>query len=208
MDEIIKIAKDNDLYVVEDCAQAHGAKYKGKSVGTMGDIGAWSFCQDKIMTTGGEGGMVTTNNKDLWKKMWAYKDHGKNYDLVTKPSKGFGFKWVHDSFGTNWRMTEMQAAIGRIQLKKISYWNKIRKRNANSILDSLAKFPQLVEVHKVPAHINHAYYRVYANVNLNSLKEGWTRDKLIEEINNLGVPCFSGSCPEIYKENVYCQFND
>ena len=118
MDRIMEIAKKNNLFVVEDCAQAHGAKYKGTSVGSIGDIGCWSFCQDKIMTTGGEGGMVTTNNKKLWRKIWEYKDHGKSYDAVFNNVHPDGFRWLHETFGTNWRMTEMQAAIGRIQLKK------------------------------------------------------------------------------------------
>ena len=119
MDEIMTLAKKKNIYVIEDCAQAHGAKYKGKNVGTIGDIAAWSFCQDKIMSTGGEGGMVTTNNKTFWRNMWSYKDHGKNFDSIHKSkSKNIGFKWIHDSFGTNFRMTEMQAAIGRIQLKE------------------------------------------------------------------------------------------
>ena len=133
MDNIMKIAIKNKLFVIEDCAQAHGAKYKGISVGSIGHIGCWSFCQDKIMTTGGEGGMVTTNSKKLWKKMWEYKDHGKSYDAVYKKKHPEGFRWLHESFGTNWRMTEIQASIGRIQLKKMNEWTKIRNRNQNKI---------------------------------------------------------------------------
>ncbi|MFA0697837.1 DegT/DnrJ/EryC1/StrS family aminotransferase, partial [Vibrio sp. 10N.222.49.C9] len=115
MDDIMALSKKHGFYVIEDCAQAHGAKYKGKSVGTIGHIGAWSFCQDKIMTTGGEGGMVTTNDKALWSKMWSYKDHGKSFDAIYNREHPPGFRWLHESFGTNWRMTEMQAVIGRIQ---------------------------------------------------------------------------------------------
>ena len=127
----MKLAKKNKIFVIEDCAQAHGAKYKGKSVGSIGDIGAWSFCQDKIMTTGGEGGMVTTNNKKMWEFMRSYKDHGKDFNLINSPNKTDGFRWIHSSFGTNFRMTEMQAAIGRIQLKKIDYWSNKRNRNSS-----------------------------------------------------------------------------
>ena len=203
MDEIMKLSKEHKLFVIEDCAQAHGAKYKGRSVGSIGDVGAWSFCQDKIMTTGGEGGMITTNNKDLWKRMWSYKDHGKNYNLVTSSSTKTGFKWLHDSFGTNWRMTEMQAVIGRIQLKKMDKWNKIRQRNANAIIDSLNKFPGLVEVPSFPNYTNQAFYRVYCYIKPSHLSKGWTRDKIIDEINSKGVPCFSGACPEIYNEKAF-----
>ena len=203
MDEITSLAKEHKLYIIEDCAQAHGAQYKGKSVGSIGDIGAWSFCQDKIMTTGGEGGMVTTNNKHLWKKMWSYKDHGKNYSKVTSPSNKTGFKWLHDSFGTNWRMTEMQAAIGRIQLKKMDKWNKLRNRNAIQIIKTLSKFPNTINIPSQPSYVNHGFYRVYAAIKTDALKKGWTRDRIIEEINSLGVPCFSGSCPEIYREQSF-----
>ena len=73
---------EHGFYVIEDCVQAHGAKYKGRSVGSIGHAGAWSFCQDKIMSTGGEGGMVTTNDETLWKAMWSYKDHGKSWDAI------------------------------------------------------------------------------------------------------------------------------
>ncbi len=203
MDEIMTLSKKHGLYVIEDCAQAHGARYKGRNVGTIGDIGAWSFCQDKIMTTGGEGGMVTTNSKELWKKMWSFKDHGKNLEAVSKPSKNSGFKWVHDSFGTNWRMTEMQAAIGLIQLKKMDRWNKLRNRNAESIINTLNGFSELIEVPEVPSYIQHAFYRVYANIKLNKLKKSWTREKIIKELNFEGVPCFTGSCPEIYMEKAF-----
>ena len=203
MDEIMKLAKKYNLFVIEDCAQAHGAVYKGKSVGTIGDVGAWSFCQDKIMTTGGEGGMVTTNNKKLWKLMQSYKDHGKNFDSIKKPSKKIGFRWIHDSFGNNFRMTEMQAAIGRIQLRKMQEWNRIRNRNAKMLINTLSKFPRVIEIPELPRYMHHAFYRVYAKITPNTLKKSWSRDRIIKEINLEGVPCFSGSCPEIYMEKAF-----
>ena len=122
MDPIVELAKMNDLFIIEDCAQAHGAIYKGSPVGSLGDIGCWSFCNDKIISTGGEGGMVTTNSKELWSKMWSYKDHGKDFDTVYNTNHKPGFRWLSKSFGTNWRMNELQAAIGRMQLKKIDDW--------------------------------------------------------------------------------------
>ena len=128
MDEIMALSAEHGFYVIEDCAQAHGAKYKGKSVGSIGHVGAWSFCQDKIMTTGGEGGMVTTNSKELWSKMWSYKDHGKSFDAIYNREHPPGFRWLHESFGTNWRMTEMQAVLGRIQLTRMSDWTAKRTK--------------------------------------------------------------------------------
>ena len=138
------LAKEHNLWVIEDCAQAHGAKYKGKSVGSIGHVGAWSFCQDKIMTTGGEGGMVTTNDKELWSKMWSYKDHGKSYDAVYHREHAPGFRWLHESFGTNWRMMEMQAVIGRIQLKRMPEWTRAAKKTPPNWLKAWANSPASV----------------------------------------------------------------
>ena len=198
MDEIMTIADKHDLYVIEDCAQAHGAKYKDKAVGSIGHIGCWSFCQDKIMTTGGEGGMVTTNNESLWRKMWAYKDHGKSYEAVYEREHPEGFRWLHESFGTNWRMTEMQAAIGRIQLKRMPDWHRKRLNNANKIWDA-ARQCQLLRVPDIPEYIEHAAYKCYVFVRGNAD----LRDKMIKEINEKGVPCYSGSCSEVYLEKAF-----
>ena len=198
MDPIMQLAKERDLFVIEDCAQAHGAKYKGRFVGSIGHIGAWSFCQDKIMTTGGEGGMVTTNDESLWRKMWAYKDHGKSYEAVYEREHPEGFRWLHESFGTNWRMTEMQAAIGRIQLKKMSDWHRKRLNNANSIWNA-AKQCKALRVPDIPDYIEHAAYKSYVFV-----KGGVElRDKMMMEINEKGVPCYSGQCSEVYLEKAF-----
>jgi len=207
MDEIIDIANKYNLYVIEDCAQAHGAKFKKKSVGSIGDLGCWSFCQDKIMTTGGEGGMVTTNNESLFRKIWAYKDHGKSYEAVFERNHPKGFKWLHESFGTNWRMTEMQAVIGRIQLKRMADWHRKRLINANKIWDSVRDCKG-IRVPIIPDHIEHAAYKCYIFVERNQLKIDWTRDRIIDEINALGVPCYSGSCSEVYLEKAFdeCEF--
>jgi len=198
MDEIMAIANKHDLYVIEDCAQAHGAKYKGKSVGSIGHIGCWSFCQDKIMTTGGEGGMVTTNDESLWRKMWAYKDHGKSYEAVYEREHPEGFRWLHESFGTNWRMTEMQATIGRIQLKRMPDWHKKRLSNASSIWNT-AKQCKGLRVAVIPSYIEHAAYKCYVFVK-GGIK---LRDKIMREVNEKGVPCYSGSCSEVYLERAF-----
>ena len=202
MDEIMDLANEFNLFVIEDCAQAHGARYKGKPVGSIGHIGCWSFCQDKIMTTGGEGGMVTTNDESLWRKMWAYKDHGKSYEAVYEREHPEGFRWLHESFGTNWRMTEMQAVIGRIQLNRMSDWHEKRLNNANSIW-STAKQCKGLRVPIIPDYIKHAAYKCYIFVELNSLNDDWGRDRIIQEINSLGVFCDVGSCSEIYLEKAF-----
>lgn len=202
MESIISYAKQKNLYVIEDCAQAIGASIKGQKVGSWGDVAAFSFCQDKILTTGGEGGMVVTNNFELWQKMWAYKDHGKDYDAVFNKEHPIGFRWLHESFGTNLRMTEMQAAIGRIQLRKIESWIELRRRNA-AILTQRLKTISALLINQPHDEIKHAYYVYYAFVISERLKDEWTRDKLLELLNAENIPCSVGICPEIYLELAF-----
>ncbi|WP_372836331.1 DegT/DnrJ/EryC1/StrS family aminotransferase [Pontibacterium sp.] len=202
MDPIMELAQEHNLYVIEDCAQAHGARYKGKSVGSIGHAGCWSFCQDKIMSTGGEGGMVTTNSEQLWKRMWSIKDHGKSWDAVYNREYPPGFRWLHESFGTNWRMTEMQAAIGRIQITRMTEWHNARIENAAKIWQVACQQPGL-STPDVPEYIEHAAYKCYVFVEPDKLKLGWDRDRVIDEICKLGVPCFSGSCSEVYLEKAF-----
>jgi len=202
MDPILELAQRHGLKVIEDCAQAHGAMYKGRPVGSLGDLAAFSFCQDKIMTTGGEGGMLTTSDRALWERAWAYKDHGKSFEKVFSTQHPPGFRWLHDSFGTNWRMTEMQAAIGRIQLKKLPEWRRQRQEHARILNACFAGFCAL-RTTLPPPGIEHAYYKYYVFVRPEQLKPGWDRDRIVKEIVDLGVPCFSGSCSEIYLEKAF-----
>ncbi|MDN7131518.1 DegT/DnrJ/EryC1/StrS aminotransferase family protein [Halomonas sp. MC140] len=202
MQALMALAQQHNLYVIEDCAQAHGATYKGQSVGSIGHVGCWSFCQDKIMTTGGEGGMVTTNNEALWRKMWAYKDHGKSWEAVYEREHAPGFRWLHESFGTNWRLTEMQSAIGRIQLARMPEWKAARQVNAQRIWQTANGCVGL-RVPAMPAHIEHAAYKCYLFVEPEQLKTGWSRDRIMNEIIAHGVPCFSGSCSEVYLEKAF-----
>lgn len=202
MREINQLARAHKLFVIEDCAQAHGARYRGESVGALGDVGAWSFCQDKIMTTGGEGGMLTLDSEKMWKQAWAFKDHGKSWDAVYKKKHKPGFRWLHESFGTNWRITEMQSALGRIQLRRMPEWHAARTRNAQRILDACEGFAGL-RVPRPPAHVTHAWYKCYVFVRPDGLKRGWNRDRVMAAINAAGVPCYSGSCSEIYLEKAF-----
>ncbi|MFQ3191271.1 MAG: dTDP-4-amino-4,6-dideoxygalactose transaminase [Paraglaciecola sp.] len=202
MDSILALAKVHSLRVVEDCAQAHGAKYKGKAVGSFGDIAAWSFCQDKIMTTAGEGGMVTTNNKTLWEKVWSFKDHGKSWNAIYEKEHPPGFRWLHESFGTNWRMMEIQSVVGLKQLEKMPTWTEIRNKYSQHIFAVAREFTALRVPH-VPDHIEHAFYKCYVFVEPDKLNIGWDRDRIISEMCKLNVPCFSGSCSEVYKEKAF-----
>ena len=202
MDEIMELARERDLYVIEDCAQAHGATYKGRNVGSIGHVGAWSFCQDKIMTTGGEGGMVTTDDPALWSAMWSYKDHGKSWDAVYHRPHPPGPRLVHDTFGTNWRMLEMQAAIGLVQLERMPEWFS-RRRSIASRLAAACSGHHALRVPVTGEEKEHANYRFYAFVRPEHLKEGWSRDRIIEEMNSRGVPCYHGSASEIYQEAAF-----
>lgn len=202
MDPILELARTHGLAVVEDCAQSHGARYKGRSVGTLGDVGCWSFCQDKIITTGGEGGMVTTNDPALGRRMWSLKDHGKSYDAMQTDESQATFRWVHECFGTNARMLEMQAAVGRLQLRNVEQWIALRRRHAAEIHAAARTLPGLV-VPGVPEWAAPSFYRCYVFVDPAALADGWTRDRIIHEIRAEGVPCFVGSCSEIYLETAF-----
>jgi dTDP-4-amino-4,6-dideoxygalactose transaminase len=204
MEPISRLARSRGIKLIEDCAQAHGATYGGSPVGSFGDAAAFSFCQDKIITTGGEGGMLVTNDRAVWERAWAYKDHGKSYEAVYRRSHRPGFRWLHEAFGSNWRLTEMQAAIGRIQLTKLPQWLKRRRRNAAILTASFRCHPAL-RVTEPPAHVGHAYYKYYAFVRPERLKPGWTRDRIVSAITAQGVPCFSGSCSEIYREKAFTE---
>jgi dTDP-4-amino-4,6-dideoxygalactose transaminase len=213
MDPIMELAREHDLKVIEDCAQAHGATYKGRPVGSLGDAAAFSFCQDKIMTTGGEGGMLTTNDTLVWEMAWAFKDHGKSYDAVFNREHPPGFRWLHESFGTNWRMTEMQAAIGRIQLQRLPEWKRVRQRNAAILTECFKKIPAL-RVLEVPDNVEHANYKYYVFIRPEMLNQSRVtghespatiRDRIMNAIVAEGVPCFSGICPEIYLEKAFTE---
>lgn len=202
MDPIMALAAEHDLLIIEDCAQAHGAQYKGRPVGSIGHVGAWSFCQDKIMTTGGEGGMVTTRDRALWSRMWSLKDHGKNWETVYEHKHAPGFRWLHERFGTNWRMLEVQAVIGRIQLRRMADWHNRRLANAERIW-SQARGLAGLRVPAMPVDSVHAAYKCYVFVEQDMLKPDWNRDRILNEISSRGIPCFSGSCSEVYLEKAF-----
>ncbi len=202
MDQIMDLAREHGLKVIEDCAQAHGATYKGRPVGSLGDIGAFSFCQDKIITTAGEGGMIVLDSDEMYQQAWGYKDHGKSYDAVYRQEHGPGFRWLHNSFGSNWRLTEIQSAIGRLQLQKLPRWVQIRGEHAAMLSAAFTNLPGL-RVTIPPAHIGHAYYKYYTFVRPDSLRGTWNRDRILAEIVARGVPCFVGSCSEIYLEKAF-----
>lgn len=202
MPSICDLASSYGLHVIEDCAQAHGARIEGRSVGSFGHVAAWSFCQDKIMTTAGEGGMVTTSSDHFWDRMWSVKEHGKTRASVFASSHTLGFRWLHDRFGSNFRLTELQAAIGRLQLQLLPEWSAARTHNAMMLAEALSDCSG-VRVPLPPPHITHAWYKFYAFLRPESLAEGWSRERILSEIAALGYPALSGSCSEIYLERCF-----
>jgi hypothetical protein len=202
MDPIMALARLHGVAVIEDCAQAHGATYHGRPVGSLGDLAAFSFCQDKIITTGGEGGLLALDEPRWWARAWAFRDHGKSHEAVHRKEHAPGFRWLHETIGTNWRMTELQAALGRIQLRRLPEWVARRQALAARLAACCAALPAL-RTTPPPAWIGHAYYRYYTFVRPDRLAPGWSRDRIMQAIVAAGVPCFSGSCPEIYRERAF-----
>ena len=204
MREIINLAKSKNIAVIEDCAQAHGAKIDNQNVGSFGDLACWSFCQDKIICTLGEGGMITTSREDLWEKIWSLKDHGKdrNLSLAKVNPKRKEFRWLHKNFGTNLRLTEVQSAVGRIQLKRLEDWNKKRNLNATILKKNLDSIP-FIRVPKLEENLQHAWYKFYAFINFERILDDWSRARILEELYDEGINAFSGSCGEVYLEESF-----
>ncbi|WP_083473284.1 DegT/DnrJ/EryC1/StrS aminotransferase family protein [Frankia sp. R43] len=202
MRSLLELAREHGIAVVEDCAQAHGARLCGRPVGSWGDVAAWSFCQDKILTTAGEGGMITTRNPALYQAAWSYKDHGKSWSKAHEPAQGAGFRWLHDSFGTNARMHEIAAAVGRAALPRLPADLAARRRNAAILAERLGHLPAL-RTTTPPPWVEHAYYRWYAFVRPEHLRDGWDRDRILAALAAVGVPCSVGSCGEVYREEAF-----
>lgn len=202
MDPIMELARERGLIVIEDCAQAHGATYRGRPVGSRGHAAAFSFCQDKIVSTGGEGGLLTLDDDAAWRRAWSYKDHGKDYDRAKTPAHEGSYRYVHSGIGTNWRMTGMQAAIGIRQLAKLTDWVAARRLRARELDRAFGAIPAL-RVATPGEDFGHAYYRYYVYVRPERLKAGWDRNKIIAAINAEGVTVRSGICPDVSREPVF-----
>jgi dTDP-4-amino-4,6-dideoxygalactose transaminase len=202
MPAMMELAERRGLLVIEDCAQAHGATVDGRTVGSFGHAAAWSFCQDKIISTAGEGGFTSFQDEAAWRWAWSFKDHGKNRDKMLAPRKERGFQWVHDGVGTNWRMPGPQAAIGLAQLAKLDSWTKARRRNAAIWAEALNGVPRL-RVPMPDPRLGHAFYKFYAYVDAAPEEAAPLRDEIIRRGSEAGLRIFSGSCSEIYLEKAF-----
>jgi dTDP-4-amino-4,6-dideoxygalactose transaminase len=202
---MMDLVRGRDIKIIEDCAQAHGAEIGGLSVGSFGDAAAFSFCQDKIISTGGEGGLVTFKDEDAWRWAWSYKDHGKSFAKATAPAADPGvFRFVHDQVGTNWRLTGPQAALGLVQLEKLDAWRAARSANAAIWADALAEVPGL----RVPLpkgnSLRHGFYKLYFYVDRGTDEEAaCLRAEIVKRSAAAGLRVFSGSCSEIYLEGAF-----
>lgn len=201
-DPLQRLADERGLWLVEDCAQALGGTYRGRPVGSLGHAAAFSFCQDKILTTAGEGGALVLDDEEVFRRAWAYKDHGKSYEAVFEREHPPGFRWVHESFGSNFRLSEVQSAIGRVALRRLPHWLEQRRRNAEVLSARLRGHPAL-RLPEPAQHLGSAWYRWYAFVRPESLGPTWNRDRIVSEVARRGTPCFSGSCGEIYREAAF-----
>ena len=196
-------AESKGIVLIEDCAQAHGASWAGRPAGAWGDAAAFSFCQDKIITTGGEGGLLTTHDDAAFRRAWSVKDHGKSYARVFEATHPPGFRWLIESAGSNWRMTGMQAAIGLRQLAKLPEWNAKRTAHAATLERTLASVEGL-RFESRPEALHHAWYRAYAYLDGEAMP--WVlRDRILELLAAGGWPAQSGVCPEIYRERVFAE---
>lgn len=204
MPAIMEMCAPKNIAVIEDCAQAHGATIAGRPVGTWGKVAAFSFCQDKILTTGGEGGLIALDDEALWRRAWSFKDHGKSYAAVFETEHAPGFRWLHESIGTNWRMLGLQAALGSVQLRRLPNWTQARARNAAALHAVIGDIPAL-RMPMPPDSMEHAWYRAYAFVRPERLGPGWNRDRILAEMEARDHRCFSGSCSEIYLEKAFTE---
>ena len=197
-----RLADARGLWLVEDCAQAIGATYRGRPIGSLGHVAAFSFCQDKILTTAGEGGALVLDDEEMFRRAWSYRDHGKSFEAVFEREHAPGFRWLHESFGTNFRLSEVQSAVGRVALRRLPDWLEQRRENAEVLSARLSGHPAL-RIPELPEHLINAWYRWYGFLRTDQLAPGWNRDRVVAEISALGTPCFSGSCGEIYREEAF-----
>lgn len=191
MPAIMEWANKHSIIVIEDCAHAHGARINGKHVGTFGAVGCFSFCVGKIISTGGEGGMVICNDDAIHARMAARRDHGRFQMVGNRDMTQFTYEV--QEFGTNLRLTEMQSAIGRLQLKKLDGWNAKRNHIA-TIYRNAINGPGI-------RHPARADGRVWYLYNMQVFDRD--RQDLLRRLNERGIPARIGGCPNLLMEPVF-----
>lgn len=200
MQNITNIAKKNNIKIIEDCSQAHGASINNKHVGSFGDVATWSFCNDKIISTLGEGGMISTNNKKIYNYCQTYINHGS---VLLKKNSSEKFIYNKHFFGTNLRITEIQSIAGIEQLKKLKQIQKKREKMSLDYLNIFLKYPKYISCYFPPKHIKSAWYRFYFFIKNNTSNQKQIRFQIIKNLKKDNIKCFTGACPEIYLEKSF-----
>ena len=202
MDALLGLARERGLAIVEDCAQAHGATYRGKNVGSLGTVNAWSFCQDKIFTTGGEGGMVGTNDAAAAEVARSFRDHGfHEAERRSALARGALNQYTHHRVGYNYRMTEMQSAIGLKALARLDWHLQRRRENAHYLTAGLRDLDEVLSPAPENPESEHAFYCYYVTLNLTQLT--CSRDEFVRAVQAEGVRAARGTSAELYREPVY-----
>ena len=203
IDEIKSFAKEKNIFLIEDCSQSHGGNYKNKPLGSFSDISVWSFCQDKIISTGGEGGMITTNNKKIYEYCNQFKDHGKNFNKMNNKKYKYSFKYLHDFNGTNLRLTEIQCAMGLIQLSNLKKNLITRRKFVKELLLVLQNY-KYIKIMPYSKINDCSWYRLYFTINFKKIKK--TREEVLALLNSNRITSNSGTCCELYKEKIFKNF--
>jgi len=207
MDKIQAFAKKYNLFVIEDNAEAYGGAYKGKKTGTLGDIAGCSFCQNKTFTTGGEGGMVTTDNEELAWKARSFRDHG--YDVKERLSLlelEQKLPYIHNMVGWNYRMTEMQSAIGLAELDRIDTWNMpARRRNAKILIDALRQRPEVKYFPIDTPERQNGWYVLAFSLDIENMK--CDIQQFVKAAAAEGAPCWKVFWPQCHTERAFREYN-
>lgn len=205
MDKIMDFAKKYNLYVIEDNAEAFGGEYKGKKTGTMGHMACCSFCQNKTFTTGGEGGMVTTDDEDVAWTARSFRDHGydvkERLNLLEMEQK---LPYIHNMVGWNYRMTEMQSAIGLEELRRIDTWNlPMRRRNAAIVMDRLKSMPQIKYLPVDTPERKNGWYVMAFSLDLENMS--CDIKKFVDAAAAEGAPCWKVFWPQCHTEKAFIE---
>ena len=207
MDKVSAFAKKHGLYVIEDNAEAFGGTYKGKNTGTLGDIAGCSFCQNKTFTTGGEGGMVTTDDEDLAWNARSFRDHG--YDVKTRLSLlelEQKLPYIHNMVGWNYRMTEMQSAIGLAELERMENWNMpTRRRNAEIILNKLRDLPSVKYLPVDTEERRNGWYVLAISLDIENM--ACDIEQFVAAATAEGAPVWKVFWPQCHTERAYTTHN-
>ena len=195
-----KIANKHNLKIVEDCSQAHGASIQNKKVGSFGDVSTWSFCNDKIISTLGEGGMISTNNKSIYEFCKRYINHGSD---LKKNKNSYKFVYNKNTFGTNLRLTEIQSFAGMEQLKNLKKIQNKRQKMSKDYYNLILKYNKYFYSYYPSKNIKSAWYRFYFFLKTEVKNYKNIRFKIIKDLNRNDLKCFTGSCPEIYLEKSF-----